>query len=840
MLAKIFFPMAVGLLFLLSYPCSGQEKEECMEIIINTAVNNDGSAATFKTFCGKEQYVVLKHLINEWDYRFIGKNYKTELNDRFFFALDKVSKNLYRVNLENAKVDTLSNTSDFDVLAEDVFFTVSDVSVNKISFYNNERLINVFQNHPKLLSISNDRKKVISVSDGNDIDVFNICNKKLHHKKMKLNSTNYLQVKRVVWSNYDNECYLFATDKSYFSIYKFIGENVTPVFRHDVLDSQKKTVIDTLFREITFLTDKKIAVGIKNAGVNTVKKAAYDVWDTADNFSLNDKKMIMTNKMHLGILDLKTQTIKRFFSNQMVRDYRINKNTGEIYFMVYDQETVDTKHNPDIEFFKVDSTKAVEKSLGTFKGRSNIFYSDIILPFLLYFEKGELILFDTGKNSKERIMIDTVPSLVDTENLNWNDESGSHFFSYEKKYLYFVFNNDVYSFNTKIKRLKRLTNSKFSGFKYAISKSNYSSQLVAWEFNGGSQLRYADILLTFSNEDGSKNGLAVIKGERLIELYKDSVKISKVVRSERFITFTTEKSNRPPLLKVMDMEKKNLKELYQSNKKHLTDTTGKSEYISWVNEDGFKRGVIVRFPKKYDPAKKYATIFNVYERKYPEQHNYQCVYDLSAGGFTNSLYTNDEYFVVEPDIYYKLGKPGFSAFQCVMEVLAELEKRYSIDVDRLGIFGHSFGGYETNFIITQTNRFKAAVSGSGVADLTSWYLTVDWNSRKPSMWRLENYQFRMNSSLFENYQGYLDNSPVYHSENIETPLLLWAGQKDYNVDWQQSVTMYLAMKRQHKKAELLLYPVESHVINDHLYKKDLNIKVKNWFDYYLKGSLSLH
>src|SRR5690606_938144 len=393
---------------------------------------------------------------------------------------------------------------------------------------------------------------------------------------------------------------------------------------------------------------------------------------------------------------------------------------------------------------------------------------------------------------------------------------------------------DVFSFNTKSKKLKNLTNSKVSGFKYAVSQSNYNSKLDAWKFNGGGKLKYADILLTFSNENGSKNGLAVIQGGRLIELYKDSVKLSKVVRSEKFVSFTTEKSNRPPLLKVMDIQKKSLKEVYQSNKMHLIDTAAKSEYISWTNTDGCKRGVIVRFPTKYDPAKKYPTIFNVYERKYPEQHNYQSEYDLSAGGFTNSLYTNDEYFVVEPDIYYELGKPGFSALQCVMEVLEELEKRYPIDVDRLGIFGHSFGGYETNFIITQTNRFKAAVSGSGVADLTSWYLTVDWNSRKPSMWRLENFQFRMNSSLFENYQGYLDNSPVYHSKNIETPLLLWAGQKDYNVDWQQSVTMYLAMKRQRKKAELLLYPNESHVITNPLHKKDLNIKVKNWFDYYLK------
>src|SRR5690606_1492382 len=156
MLAKIFFCTIAGLLLLLSCPCIGQEKEKCMEIIMNTALNNNATAGTFKTFCGEEQYVVLRHLINEWEYRFMGKNYKTALNHSFFLALDKVSKNLYKVNLKNAKVDTLTNTSDFDVLTEDVF-NISDAFGSKISFYNNERLINVFRNHPKLLSISNDR-----------------------------------------------------------------------------------------------------------------------------------------------------------------------------------------------------------------------------------------------------------------------------------------------------------------------------------------------------------------------------------------------------------------------------------------------------------------------------------------------------------------------------------------------------------------------------------------------------------------------------------------------------------------------------------------------------------
>src|SRR5690606_31839971 len=313
---------------------------------------------------------------------------------------------------------------------------------SKISFYNNERLINVFRNHPKLLSISNDRKKVISVNDANEIDVFDIYSNTINHQKMKLYNADYMQVKKIVWTDFDKKCYLFAADRSYFSIFQFTGENVTPVFRHTILDSQKQTVVDTLFRAVTVLPDKKIAVGIRTVCVNTEKKANYDVWDTEDNFSLNDKKMIMSNRLQLGIVNLKTQTMKRFFSDEMGRDYRINNQTGEIYVMVKDQKTVDTKHNPDIELFKVDSTTAAEKSLGTFKGRSKIFYSDMTLPYLLYFEKGEMILFDTGKNSRERITIDTLQHLAYTENLNWNEDQGAHFFSYEKEILYTVFNSD--------------------------------------------------------------------------------------------------------------------------------------------------------------------------------------------------------------------------------------------------------------------------------------------------------------------------------------------------------------------------------------------------------------
>ena len=152
------------------------------------------------------------------------------------------------------------------------------------------------------------------------------------------------------------------------------------------------------------------------------------------------------------------------------------------------------------------------------------------------------------------------------------------------------------------------------------------------------------------------------------------------------------------------------------------------------------------------------------------------------------------------------------------------------------MIGHSFGGYETDFSITQTNLFSAAVAGSGVSDLTSGYLSINWSNKNMNSWRYEYQQFRMNKPLHEDYEAYQKNSPIHFVANVNTPLLSYTGSDDTQVNPYQSTEFYLALRRLQKEHVLLLYPKENHIIQGKENQIDLTYKISDWFGYYLKGN----
>lgn len=149
--------------------------------------------------------------------------------------------------------------------------------------------------------------------------------------------------------------------------------------------------------------------------------------------------------------------------------------------------------------------------------------------------------------------------------------------------------------------------------------------------------------------------------------------------------------------------------------------------------------------------------------------------------------------------------------------------------------GHSFGGYESAFIVTQTNMFAAAIAGAASTDLTSAFLSINWNTGKANMKRFKKEQYRLGVSPFEEPLTYLRNSPITNAAEIKKPLLLWSGKKDQQVHWHQSVELYLAMHRLQKNNIMLLYPNEEHSITNPENQKDLSIRILQWFDHFLKG-----
>ena len=153
----------------------------------------------------------------------------------------------------------------------------------------------------------------------------------------------------------------------------------------------------------------------------------------------------------------------------------------------------------------------------------------------------------------------------------------------------------------------------------------------------------------------------------------------------------------------------------------------------------------------------------------------------------------------------------------------------------MGLAGESFGGFETNYIITKTNRFKTAVSGVSIGDITSSYFSYNINFLRPNIWRFTDQSFRLTGNFYELKNIFYENNPVFNADKIETPLLLWAGKEDYHVNWNQSVAMYLALAGLKKEVKLLLFPKDGHGLLRKSNQLEYTFQVMNWWNYYLKN-----
>lgn len=273
---------------------------------------------------------------------------------------------------------------------------------------------------------------------------------------------------------------------------------------------------------------------------------------------------------------------------------------------------------------------------------------------------------------------------------------------------------------------------------------------------------------------------------------------------------------------------------FQSNPQHEKYNWGKSKLIEYRNSKGTKLKGVLFYPSNYDWQKKYPMIVHIYEKQSDELHHYVNPSQFTEDGLNTAVFTSQGYFVLYPDIQLEIDNPGIAAADCTISAAKEIIARGLVNPAKIGLIGHSFGGYETTFIITQSNLFATAIAGGAITDLNSFYLTVGWDTGKPDMWRIQKEQWQMDKTPFEDPQAFNRNSPVVGAHKITTPLLLWTGKEDRHVDWHQSLEFYLALRRLNKKHIFLLYPNEKHVIQNQPNQKDLFDRVQQWFSYYLK------
>lgn len=268
----------------------------------------------------------------------------------------------------------------------------------------------------------------------------------------------------------------------------------------------------------------------------------------------------------------------------------------------------------------------------------------------------------------------------------------------------------------------------------------------------------------------------------------------------------------------------------KSNEQHSNFYWGKSELIHYEVDGQQLKGALF-YPANYNPDKKYPLIVNIYEKQSKTVHQYIPPSGKSDNGFSTTDLTQQGFFVLCPDIAYKLNEAGPSALKCVNAAVAQALATCPIDANRLGLMGHSFGGYETTYIIANSNRFKAAIAGAAVTDLQSLYLSINSDNR-PNLDLFESYQLRLKKPFYG--PELKRNNPIENIQNIETPILLWTSDSDPVVPPTQSISFHTGMWRLGKKSTLLVYPQEDHSLLQEENQKDLSTRVSEWFSYYLK------
>ena len=263
-------------------------------------------------------------------------------------------------------------------------------------------------------------------------------------------------------------------------------------------------------------------------------------------------------------------------------------------------------------------------------------------------------------------------------------------------------------------------------------------------------------------------------------------------------------------------------------------TWGAAELIRYRNADGVPLQATLFKPAGFDANKKYPLMVYIYERLTQNLHSF--VNPAPGHSVNTSYYVSNGYLVLQPDIVYTLGQPGQSALKCVLPAIQAVVDMGIVDEKAIGIQGHSWGGYQIAYMVTQTTRFRAAEAGAPVGNMTSAYSGIRWGTGLPRQFQYEHTQSRIGRTIFEDPFKYVENSPVFHAPRVTTPMLILHDDNDDAVPWYQGIEYFLALRRNGKEAYLMNYNGEYHGLRRRADQMDYTARMQQFFDHFLKGA----
>ncbi|CUP24968.1 prolyl oligopeptidase family serine peptidase [Parabacteroides distasonis] len=261
---------------------------------------------------------------------------------------------------------------------------------------------------------------------------------------------------------------------------------------------------------------------------------------------------------------------------------------------------------------------------------------------------------------------------------------------------------------------------------------------------------------------------------------------------------------------------------------------GTAELVSWISLDGRPLEGVVYKPANFDPNKKYPMMVNFYERNSETLYNYRMP-EPHRSTIDYHLYNSNEYVIFNPDIRYVDGYPGESCYNCLMPGITMMIAKGYIDEKGIGAQGHSWGGYQVAYLATRTNLFSAIESGAPVVNMFSAYGGIRWGSGMARSFQYEHTQSRLGATLWSSPLRYLENSPLFTMDKVQTPILIMHNDADGHVPWYQGIEYFVAMKRLGKPCWLLNYTGEPHWPMHMANRIDFQRRMFQFFNHYLKN-----
>ena len=322
---------------------------------------------------------------------------------------------------------------------------------------------------------------------------------------------------------------------------------------------------------------------------------------------------------------------------------------------------------------------------------------------------------------------------------------------------------------------------------------------------------------------------------RQLIMLDESLSSLQKAESSDAVIFTRNTFEMCPDLWASTMDFETIDRISDVNPQQEDYVWGTAELVHWKATDGQPLDGILYRPDGFDPQKKYPMLVYFYERSSDRLHRYH----TPAAGRSSiniSFYVSRGYVVFVPDIPYKTGQPGASAANAILSGVDHVVAEGFIDEKRIGMQGHSWGGYQTAYLVTQTDRFACAESGAPVSNMTSAYGGIRWSSGRSRMFQYERTQSRIGDDLWTARDKYIANSPLFFADKINTPLLILHNDNDGAVPWYQGIELFVALRRLEKPAWMLNYNGNSHGVDGQPNRRDFAIRMQQFFDHYLKDA----